>query len=366
VELIVIKATVAIAPVLVMLVAFVGLDAFKLVSWRQLAWLLAAGGARAVASYFVNGRFLDTLPIGFSPFSRFIAPPIEETLKATLILALFVRNRIGFMIDAAIAGVAVGAGFSVVENGIYLAVFTHATVGVWLVRGFGTALMHAGCTALFAVLGQHFTERFARIEAQRHRFEALLFLPGLAIAIVLHGIFNQFAAAPILGMTFTLFLVPLVLFFVFIRSEHAAHRWLLTEFDSHQHMLDDIRAGRLADSPAGRFVAALGRQYPPGVGADMFRYIQVHTALVARAEADLIDREEGRAVPISAAVREQLAELRTLERRIGKSALTVLNPHLHFTRNELWEIHELEAHAAHAHRLRATGPGQDSRPQGGP
>ncbi len=351
-ELIVIKSAVAIGPVLVMLAAFVWLDAFKLVSWRQIAGLLAGGGALAVASYFVNGQFLDTLPIGFSPFSRFVAPPIEETLKAALILVLFARNRIGFMIDAAIAGVAVGAGFSVVENGIYLSVFTHATVGVWLVRGFGTALMHAGCTALFAVLGQLLTERYARIEAQRHRFEALMFLPGLAAAIVVHGTFNQFAPDPIIGMTLTLFLVPLILFFIFIRSEHAAHRWLLTEFESHQHMLDDISAGRLADSPAGRFVAALGRQYPPGVGADMFRYIQVHTWLVARAEADLIDREEGRSVPISPEVRQQLAELHALERRIGKSALMVLNPHLHFTRNELWEIHELEAHAAHAHRLR--------------
>jgi RsiW-degrading membrane proteinase PrsW (M82 family) len=353
-ELIVIKSAVAIGPVLVMLAAFVWLDAFKLVTWRQLAALLAGGGALAVASYFVNGQFLDTLPIGFSPFSRFVAPPIEETFKAALVLALFARNRIGFMVDAAIAGVAVGAGFSVVENGIYLSVFTHATIGVWLVRGFGTALMHAGCTALFAVVGQRLTERYARIEARRHRFEALMFAPGLAAAITVHGIFNQFAPDPIIGMTLTLFLVPLILFFVFTRSEHAAHRWLLTEFESHQHMLDDIRAGRLADSPAGRFVAALGRHYPPSVGADMFRYIQVHTWLVTRAEADLIDREEGHSVPISPAVREQLAELHALERRIGKSALMVLNPHLHFTRNELWEIHELEAHAAHAHRLRPT------------
>jgi RsiW-degrading membrane proteinase PrsW (M82 family) len=352
VELILIKAAVAVAPVLVLLAAFVWLDAFKLVTWTGLAALIGAGGAVAVVSYFINGQFLDTLPIGFSVFSRFIAPPIEETLKAGLILALFMRNRIGFMIDAAIAGVAVGAGFSVVENAIYLGVFTHATVGVWLVRGFGTAVMHAGCTALFAVTGQFLTERYARIESQRHRFETLLFLPGLAAAIVVHGIFNQFAPDPLIAMTLTLFLVPLVLFLVFTRSEHAAHRWLLTEYESHQHMLDEIRAGRLAESPAGRFAAALARQYPPGVGADMFRYIQVHTTLVARAEEDLIDREEGRDVPISPEVRDQLAELHALEKRIGTSALMVLNPHLHFTRAELWEIHELETHAAHAHRLR--------------
>ena len=350
-ELILIKAAVAIAPVLVLLAAFVWLDAFKLVSWRELALLIAGGGALAVVSYFVNGRFLDTLPIGFSTFSRFYAPPIEETLKAALILALFLGNRIGFVIDAAIAGVAVGAGFSVIENAIYLGVFTHATVGVWLVRGFGTALMHAGATALFAVVGQYLTQRYARIESHRHRFEALLFVPGFALAILAHGVFNQFAGDPIVAMTLTLFLAPLVLFIIMSRSEHAAHDWLLTEYESHQHMLDDIAAGKLAQSPAGRFVATLARQYAPGVGADMFRYIQVHTFLVAKAEQDLIGREAGRDIAITPEVREQLAELHALERRIGKTALAVMNPHLHFTRNELWEIHELEAHAKHAHRF---------------
>lgn len=345
-EVIAVKALVALAPVLIFLAAFEWLDAFKLVSLRNLALLLAAGGVLAVVSYAVNGRFIDAMPIGFSPFSRFVSPPIEEGLKSALILALFMRNRIGFAVDAAIVGVAVGAGFSVVENLIYLGVFTEANVGVWVVRGFGTSVMHAGATALFAVVGQHLTQRYMRIEAQRHRFEILLFLPGLALAILVHSIFNQFAPQPVLAMALALVVLPPVLLLILTRSEHAAHTWLLTDYESHQHMLDEIRAGRVADSPAGRFVLALAEQLPPDVAADIFRYVQVHTWLVAKAEEDLIERENGRAEDLGREVRERLAELHTLEKRIGRTALLALSPHLHFTRNDLWEIHELEEHVA--------------------
>jgi RsiW-degrading membrane proteinase PrsW (M82 family) len=354
-SLFVAKILICVAPVLILLAATEWIDAYKLVSERSVALLLAAGGVTAIVSYAVNGRFLDAVPIGFSPFSRTVAPFIEEGLKSALIFSLFYRNKVGFSIDAAIVGVAVGAGFSVVENIIFVVVFSHASLGVWVVRGFGTALMHAGASAIFAVMGQHLTQRFARIEAQRHRLEVLYFLPGLALAIALHAGFNQFAPQPVLAMALTLFTVPLALFLMFSRSEHAAHKWLLTDYDNHQHMLDEIREGRLADSPAGRFVLALSEQFPPGVGADMFRYIQVHTWLVAKAEEDLIDAQEGRPEDLSKEVHERLAELHSLERRIGRTALMALRPQLHFTRNDLWEIHELEAHelreSRHAHKL---------------
>ena len=350
-ELLLLKTAVALAPVLVMLAVFVWLDAFKLVSQRALILLVIGGGLIAALSYPINGRFIDTLPIGFTNFSRFIAPPIEETLKAALILFLFARNRIGFMIDAAIAGIAVGAGFSMVENLIYIVDprFAHATLGVWIVRGFGTAIMHAGATALFAVMGQFLTERYLKLESQHHRLEPLMFLPGLALAILAHGAFNQFPDQPTLAMALTLLSAPMLLFLVFSRSEHAAHKWLLTDYENHQHMLDEIAAGKLPASEAGRFVTALAEQFQPGVAADMFRYIQVHTWLVAKAEADLLAREQGEAIDLGE-VRERLAELHDLERRIGRTALMALNPHLHFTRNDLWEMHELETHARQRRR----------------
>ena len=72
----------ALIPVLVLLAVFVWLDAFKLMSLREISVLLLLGGLAALLSWPVSGRLLDTLPIGFSNYSRFVAPWIEEAIKA--------------------------------------------------------------------------------------------------------------------------------------------------------------------------------------------------------------------------------------------------------------------------------------------
>src|SRR5579883_2765318 len=175
-----IKIAVALLPVLAFLAGFALLDAFRLVGWRTLAQLLAIGGALAALSYALNWRAMDDLPIGHTDYTRYAAPVVEETVKAAMMLALFARNRIGFMIDAAIAGFAVGAGFALVENAVYLAGYLgSANLGVWLVRGFGTAVMHGGATAAFGVVGQFLTERRMKVEGARYRFHVGVFLPGL-------------------------------------------------------------------------------------------------------------------------------------------------------------------------------------------
>mgnify|MGYP006196414193 CR=1 FL=1 len=46
--------------------------------------LLLIGGVGALAAWPVSGRLLDQLPIGFSTYSRFVAPWIEEAIKAPI------------------------------------------------------------------------------------------------------------------------------------------------------------------------------------------------------------------------------------------------------------------------------------------
>ena len=53
-------------------------------------------------------------------FARYLAPLVEEALKALWIAVLLRRGRVGFLVDAAILGFAVGAGFALVENVEYL------------------------------------------------------------------------------------------------------------------------------------------------------------------------------------------------------------------------------------------------------
>ena len=106
----------ALIPVLVLLAVFDWLDAFELVNFKEICVLLLLGAIAAALSWPVSGRLLDTLPIGFSFYSRFIAPWIEEAIKGAMIVILFRMNRIGYKLDAVIAGFAIGACFSVVEN----------------------------------------------------------------------------------------------------------------------------------------------------------------------------------------------------------------------------------------------------------
>src|SRR6478735_2841453 len=146
------KLFVALCPVLLLLVLFERLDVFRLVSTGGVLAYLGIGAGLATLSYLANGRVMDGLPIGFSDYSRYVSPVIEETLKAMVVVVLFARSRIGFKLDAAIAGFGIGAGFAVCENAYFITLFPDANLGVWLVRGFRTAVMHGGATALFAVI----------------------------------------------------------------------------------------------------------------------------------------------------------------------------------------------------------------------
>src|ERR1044072_7506245 len=102
----------ALVPVLALLALFVWLDAFALMSFREVLFLLLLRGTGAIAASPLSGRLLDTLPIGFSNYSRFVAPWIEEAIKGVIVILLFRFNRIGYKLDAVLSGFPIGARLS--------------------------------------------------------------------------------------------------------------------------------------------------------------------------------------------------------------------------------------------------------------
>src|SRR3954454_25269144 len=205
----------ALVPVLAMLSVFVWLDAFKLMSLREVFFLLLMGAIAALAAYPISGQFIDTLPIGFSAYSRYVAPWIEEALKAIVMIGLFRFNRIGYKLDAVISGFAVGAGFSVVENVIYLTVFPDYGAGTWLVRGVGTAVMHGTTLAIVAAVAHEFAEREMREAAADFDFHLWWFAPGYLAAVALHTLFNQFPDRPLLAMLGAALFAPIAVMAIF-------------------------------------------------------------------------------------------------------------------------------------------------------
>lgn len=331
----------ALVPVLILLAVFVWLDAFELMSLREVLFLLALGALSGIAVYPISGRLIDTLPIGFSGYSRFVAPWLEEASKAIVMIGLFWFNRIGYKLDAVISGFAIGAGFSVIENIIYLTIFPQYGTGTWLVRGLGTAVMHGTTLALLAAIAHELAERETREAAGDFDFNLLWFLPGYLLAVALHTAFNQFPDRPMLSMIGAVVVAPIAIMTIFQFGTAEAQRWLTAECAEHKTQLEALKAGSWPDNPAGKKIAALAERLDPEAEKRLRRYWEIQAWLVVQAEEVMMEEAAGDVSLDREQLRAAFAELAGLRRAIGKSTFTALKAMLPFSRNDYWEVSEL-------------------------
>jgi RsiW-degrading membrane proteinase PrsW (M82 family) len=329
--------SVALLPVLAMVALFVWLDVFKLMSLGELIVLLFTGGVVAIAAYPISGQLIDVLPLGFSYYSRFIAPWIEESLKALAVVTLFYLNRIGYKLDAVISGFAIGAGFSVVENILYLLRFPDLAPTVWMVRGLGTALMHGATCATMAAIAHELAERETREAASDFNFNPLWILPGLVVAAGIHTLFNQFPDQPTVAMLGALVGTPLVLMGIFAFGSSEARDWLVAESANHRAALEALQAGRFPDDASGTRIAALAAR-SGGAEADLIRaYLATAMKLTVVAEEKLL----GKPVPPASELSADFERLDSTRKAIGRTGFAALEPLLPFSRNDQWELKEL-------------------------
>jgi len=329
------KAPVGLLPVLIFLIVLLYMDSYKLVSFRTILWVTLAGALMVFVGYWINGYAIAALGWEFTSYSRYVAPVIEEGLKASIMIFLFKTNRIGFLVDSAIFGFAVGAGFAVVENFYYLYMASDAHIAVWVVRGFGTAIMHGGVMALFGVMAQVLTERNMKINP-------LLYLPGFIIAITAHSVFNHFPGTPILTTLGTLLVLPPILWIVFQKSASSMHEWLELDFDEDALLLEQINSGEFASSKIGRFLNDLKQKFEGPVVVDMLCYLRLYTELALRAKGVLMMRENGLDTPVGERTKAKFEEMRYLEKSIGKTGILAMSPFLQMTRKDLWQLYVLE------------------------
>lgn len=328
------RGLVALLPVLAFLTALVWLDSYKLVGLRAVLATIGAGALVAVGCYGVNLALLGALPVDFGTYSRYVAPVVEEALKGAIIVYLVRRHAIGFPVDAAIFGFAIGTGFAVIENLYYLGVFKEAHIAVWVVRGFGTAIMHGGTTAILGILSHTLAE-------QRQSRGIREFLPGLLAAILIHSLYNQFLFAPAYSTLGILLFLPPVIYIVFQRSEHMLQRWLAVDFDADTQLLELLNSGGLHDSKLGRHLEFIKQHFPPEVVADMLCYLRLHVELSMRASATLLMRESGIQPEVAPEVRAMVEEMRFLEKSIGKTGQHAMKPFLKLSSRDLWQLYLL-------------------------
>jgi RsiW-degrading membrane proteinase PrsW (M82 family) len=323
-------------PVLCFLSALFALDSYKLVKIQSVVALLACGALAAAASYFVNEGVLELVDIDLKHFSRYVSPPIEEAMKGVIVIFLIRTRRIGFLVDAAIAGFTVGAGFALVENlYIYLlGLIPSNGLASWTVRGFGTAIMHGATTAIFAVLTLSLLER-----APNNLFRSLL--PGFALAVLLHSAFNHAILAPLHMTLAIVLLLPPLTIAVFQYSERGVRDWLGKGFDADTEMLELINSGRLSTSPIGRYLYTLKERFSGPIVADILCYLRLYIELGLRVKGILLMRENGFEAPLDEQTRAKFVEMKYLEATIGKTALLAIKPMLQINQKNLRQIYVL-------------------------
>jgi RsiW-degrading membrane proteinase PrsW (M82 family) len=313
------NVTIAFLPVLLFLGVLLLMDSFKLARPASIALAIAWGvGAAFVA------RGAQTVVGPFEPGSdsvlvRFVAPVSEEIGKAALIAYMILRRRIGFPIDAAQLGFAVGTGFAVVENFEYLRVLSGASFVLWCVRGLGTAMLHGATTAVFAMIAQSLAER----HRDRH---VLVFAPGLGAAIAIHVVFNLMPVSPVATTAVLLIVLPLVVLWVFQRSERATREWVGAGLDLDLMLHDTFSSDALAYTRFGTYLQELRQRFPAPVVADMLCLLRVELELSIQAKAVLIARDAGVTMPVHPDAHSAIAEIHYLRSSIGPMGLLALHP----------------------------------------
>ena len=328
------RIALALVPAILFLVALRALDSYKLVSRRTVFTALLAGALAAGLCFAINSIVFVQFPRYADQYARFGAPVVEEVAKAVYWIFLIATARVAFMADSAISGFAVGAGFALIENVFYLQVLQGHGVGIWIVRGFGTAIMHGGVAAIGATISAYLLD-------SRQWRGVRLFAPGVLAAIVLYSFFNQSVQSPVVSMVLAVVGVPLVLGCVLYLSEQSLRRWLGGKMDRDIDMLDMIGSDEFQQTRVGAYLVSLQEAFPAELRGDMLSLLQLTTELSMRAKGDLMLREAGVETAPDPELDSMFAELRYLEKSIGPTGMLAVRPLLSQTPRDLWEMHRL-------------------------
>lgn len=331
-----VHALVGLLPVCCFLAALVFLDSYKLVRMRWILGTIGLGCIAGLASYPLNVGISELLDLEFVTLTRYVAPLVEEALKGLIIVFLIHRNRIGFPVDAAIFGFGAGAGFAIFENLYYLQAMPDLRFGTWIVRGFGTALMHGGATAIFAIVSH-------TLMGQYPDKGSILLLPGFAVAVIAHSVYNHFFLMPIVNTLIVFASLPVLFAMVFQHSEKSVRSWLGIGFDADAEIIELINSGDFSTSKVGLYLHSLTEKFEGPVVVDMLCYLRLHKELAMRAKGLVMMREQGFMDKPGEETRAKLEELKYLESSIGPTGMLAMNPFLRLSQKDLWQVYMLSS-----------------------
>ena len=327
---------IALVPVLLLLALLQLMDSFKLVRIGAVLASIGAGAAVALLCLPLHDAILERTGMDLAVFIRYVAPVTEELTKAAVVMLLLWRRRAGFLVDAAVHGFAIGAGFALVENMDYLWHVTTAPLALWLVRGLGTAVLHGATTAVFAMITK------ALVDRPRRGLQTA-WLPGLGVAAALHSGFNHLPLPPLAMTALLLFVLPLVVLAVFRQSERATREWVGAGLDLDIELLELVRSEIFSSTRFGGYLRELRERFSGLVVADMFCLLRLELEISVQAKAMLLAREAGLDVPVNEDLRASLREIEYLQASIGRTGLLALRPLQVTTDRDRWHRYLLTA-----------------------
>jgi len=326
------EVAVSLLPVVLFLAVLILIDSYKLVRPQFIATALVTGALAAGVSYVANTTLLDLTGMSYGLYIRTLSPVVEEFLKGGFIVYAILKNRVGFTVDSAITGFAVGAGFAVVENIYFLSAMPEATMRIWMIRGLGTAVMHGGTMTVFAILAKTLGDRHERPTVN-------VFGIAIVAAIVLHAAFNTFfVRQPIVGTVVQIIVFPMLIVALFSESENRTRNWLGSGFDTDQELLRSILSGEVRTTRVGEYLQSLKERFDGAVVVDMLCLIRIRVELSIRAKGVLMMREAGFKVVPDPKTRMKFEEMIYLEEAIGKTGLVAIEPIHNWTRRDLWQL----------------------------
>ena len=337
---------IALAPALIFLVALWFMDSFRLVRPSSIALALLYGAGAALGCEALHGWLMPVAGLDATTFSRYVAPLTEEVAKAAFIGLLIARGRVGFLVDAAVQGFAIGTGFAIVENATYLRDFGDAPLMLWAVRGLGTGVLHGATTAMAAIVGKAVADRHPRLRVP--------ILAGVALAVLTHSLYNHLLAYPAVAAVVMLVALPIVVVAVFERSEKATREWVGAGLDLDLTLLQLVMSDGFQATRFSSYLRTLPAHFEGVVVADMFCLLRIELELAVQAKAWLIAHEAGLDLPVDDDLLAALAERDHLRRTIGRTGLLALEP-LRVTSDRDYWNHHLLARGSGVRQQRSRG-----------
>lgn len=318
-------------PLALFLVLLLLMDSFSLTRWSTLLQCIAAGVLMCAVSWLI-------CRIPAIGGSKLLVSIVEESCKGAILYMLIARNKVGLLGDATIYGSAIGAGFGLLSNVLYLTAHGGADLFHTVFLGFEAAVMHIGTTSELAMLlimvhqGKY---------GETQRAKTIGTVIGFCVAFLIHYVH---ALEPINPIVLTLLLI---VFFVvskrslFEKNSKFVHDWLDAGIGNEVGLLAALRRGEFTTTQAGEYLLQLKERFDPETFFDMYCYIQNYLELSIAARSNLILKEAGMSPVHDPVNQDRLREISVLRKRIGPTAELALRPIVDRNQVNAWALNQM-------------------------